>query len=102
MKNIIALSAIVLFITGCGSTPFLERIGWEEEITPVIQIRNDMVYLPDENEPFTGIYEEFYSTNGQKKSETHYTDGKQNGLLTSWYENGKKEIEENYEEGMQE
>ena len=101
MKKLISLLAIVLFISGCDSKRFLGQIGLEEEITNVIQIRNDVAYLPDENEPFTGKYEEYYSTNGQKKSETNYVDGRQNGLFTSWYENGKKEYEENYQDGKQ-
>ena len=101
MKKLISLLAIVLFISGCDSKRFLGQIGLEEEITNVIQIRNDVAYLPDENEPFTGKYEEYYSTNGQKKSETNYVDGRQNGLFTSWYENGKKEYEENHEDGKQ-
>jgi Uncharacterized protein conserved in bacteria len=101
MKNIIAILAIVFVISGCNSKRFLEAMGLEEEITNVIQIRNEIAYLPNENEPFTGKYEEYYSTNGQKKSETNYQDGKQNGLFTSWYENGKKENEENYQDGKQ-
>ena len=101
MKKLISLLAIVLFISGCDSKRFLGQIGLEEEITNVIQIRNDVAYLPNENEPFTGKYEEYYSTNGQKKSETNYVVGRQNGLFTSWYENGKKEYEENHEDGKQ-
>ena len=101
MKQLIGILAIVFFISGCTSKLFLEAIGLEDEITNVIQIRNEIAYLPDEKEPFTGKYEEYYSTNGQKKSETNYKDGKQNGLSTSWYENGKKEYEENYEDGKQ-
>lgn len=101
MKNIICILAIVFIISGCNSKRFLDAIDLEEELTNVIQIRNEIAYLPDENEPFTGKYEEYYSTNGQKKSETNYIDGKQNGLFTSWYENGKKENEGNYKEGKQ-
>jgi antitoxin component YwqK of YwqJK toxin-antitoxin module len=99
MKNIIAILAIVFVISGCNSKRFLEAMGLEEEITNVIQIRNEIAYLPNENKPFTGKYEEYYSTNGQKKSETNYQDGKQNGLFTSWYENGQKKSETNYIDG---
>lgn len=99
MKYLIGILAIVFFISGCNSKRFFEKIGLEVEITNVIQIRNEIAYLPNENEPFTGKYEEYYSTNGQKKSETSYKDGKQNGLFTSWYENGKKMSETNYIDG---
>ena len=99
MKKLIYLLVIVFFNSGCDTKLFLEQIGLEEEITNVIQVRNDVAYLPDENEPFTGRYEEYYSTNGQKKSETNYEDGKQSGLFTNWYENGQKKSETNYIEG---
>jgi hypothetical protein len=54
MKKLIYLLIIVFFNFGCDAKRFLEQIGLEEEITHVIQIRNDVAYLPDENEPFTG------------------------------------------------
>ena len=74
MKNIIGLLAIVFFITGCDSNGFLEKIGLNEKITTVILTRNELVYLPNSDEPFTGRYETHY-LNGQKKSETSYEDG---------------------------
>ena len=99
MKNLIGILAIVFFISGCDSKRFLEQIRLEEEITHVIQIRNEIAYLPDENEPFTGKYEEYYSTNGQKKSETNYIDGKVNGLTIEWDENGQQKGETNNKDG---
>lgn len=99
MKYLIGILAIVFFISGCNNKRLLETIGLKEEITNVIQIKNDMAYLPNENEPFTGKYEEYYSSNGQKKSEANYRDGKLNGLFTSWYENGKKKSETSYING---
>ena len=51
---------------------------------------------PSENGPHIEYYE-----NGQKKSETHYKDGKPEGLLTGWYENGQKKSETQYENGKQ-
>lgn len=37
--------------------------------------------------------------NGQKESEANYQDGKKDGLSTKWYENGKKFREANYKNG---
>ena len=54
MKKLIYLLIIVFFNFGCDAKRFLEQIGLEEEITHVIQIRNEIAYLPNENEPFTG------------------------------------------------
>jgi len=101
MKNIIYILVIAFFISGCDSKRFLEKIRLEEEITKitnVIQIRNEIAYLPNENKPFTGKYEEFYS-NGKKKSEVNYKEGKFNGLKTGWYENGQKKYTANFKDG---
>ena len=40
-----------------------------------------------------------YHSNGQKKFEGSFKDGKLNGLCTSWYENGQKETEGKYKVG---
>ena len=32
--------------------------------------------------------------NGQKKEEINYTNGKEDGLSTEWYENGRKILKE--------
>ena len=80
------------------------------------QIRNGLVYLPNETKPFTGGFVGWYP-NGQKKEEVnyidglavgtrtvwieqYYKDGKEDGQrLTWWYRNGKKESETNYKDG---
>ena len=85
MKNIIGILAIVFFISGCDGNGFLEKIGLKEKISAVIQTRNELVYLPNSDEPFTGKYVTYY-LNGQKKTEINYKEGKRNGLTTGWYE----------------
>ena len=40
--------------------------------------------------PKDGPYVEYYD-NGQKKSEAHYKNGRQEGVSNTWYENGQKE-----------
>ncbi|MDD1611220.1 MAG: hypothetical protein LUO95_11705 [Methylococcaceae bacterium] len=79
MKKIICVLAVVTFISGCNSNTLLEKKESNEKITNVIQIRNEIAFLPNENEPFTGKYEEYYS-NGKKKYEANYKYGKLNGL----------------------
>ena len=39
--------------------------------------------------------------NGQKKTESNYKDGKQDGLQFFWHENGKKQFEANFKDGKQ-
>jgi antitoxin component YwqK of YwqJK toxin-antitoxin module len=50
------------------------------------------------NEP--EVQKEFYD-NGKLKKETHYKNGKQDGLETIWYESGKKKSEKHYEVGIE-
>ncbi len=62
---------------------------------------NRKVIGPDGN-PFTGICIDYYDyETEQKEYETRYKDGKLNGLCTWWYENGLKELENYYENGIE-
>ena len=99
MKNIIGILAIVFFISGCDSNGFLEKIGLKEKISTVIQTRNELVYLPNSDEPFTGKYERYGCEERQRNAEVNYKDGKVNGLLITWYCDGKKRIEATYING---
>lgn len=74
-----------------------------------LDIRDDIVYLPKQDNPFTGKHEEYHanagkvdvkdssqnglSKTGQKDNkyiEIIYKDGKKNGPITMWDENGIK------------
>ena len=48
--------------------------------------------------PKNGPYVEYYE-NGKKWSETHYKNGKWDGLQTRWYKNGQKKSESHYKNG---
>ena len=65
-----------------------------------LDIRNDIAYLPNEDQPFTGKHEEFHS-NGKKYIEINYKEGKRNGSLTMWDENEHKIGNLNYKDGNQ-
>ncbi|MDO9214514.1 MAG: hypothetical protein Q8Q54_04935 [Methylococcales bacterium] len=74
-------------------------VNVDEVVTKTIEYRNNLAYIPNSNEPFTGIYIPLPYDNGQVKSERHYKNGKKNGLDASWYENGYKKMETNYKDG---
>ncbi|MGZ8173629.1 MAG: toxin-antitoxin system YwqK family antitoxin [Methylobacter sp.] len=113
MKKIILAIAVTISISGCDSNNFLEKIGLKERVTTVIQFRGQIAYLPNENEPFTGKIEEYANKNTEtfevscgdehenkyKIQEASFKNGKQNGLATSWYQNGQKQSEENWIDG---
>ncbi len=64
-----------------------ERVTTEE-----LDVRNDIIYLPNEAKPFTGRYETYYP-NGNKKGVAHIKEGKFDGLMTLWDENGQNKTE---------
>ncbi len=63
-----------------------------------LENRNGLKYEVNSEIPFTGNHITYFN-NGLKKTESSYTDGKENGLVTWWYENGQKELEESYKFG---
>ena len=99
--TILLFITLALLIQGCGSSE--ETIDWtpiEETICKETegQERNGLVYLPNQEEPFTGN-NLCKHKNGQKKSEGKIKDGKPVGKWTEWYENGQKGSESNWKDG---
>jgi len=88
MKKIIYTFILTLFIVGCG----------EEKVAKVLQERNGIFYVPNEETPFSGIGESYYLT-GQKQHAYHYEDGIRDGKFTTWYLNGQKSHEGSFNEG---
>ena len=95
IKALLTISFVCIvssLLSGCGSveeTACIETEGQE---------RNGLVYLPNQEEPFTGKNLCKYE-NGQNKAEGKYKDGYQEGKWTYWYENGQKSLERNYKDG---
>jgi antitoxin component YwqK of YwqJK toxin-antitoxin module len=70
----------------------------KERVTNVEpEVRNEIYYLPNEKEPFTGKYVKFHQ-NGIKEVDANYKDGKRTRFI-SWRENGKKLEETNFVNG---
>ena len=91
MKAILFALFVGLLMVGCG-----EQVVNESKL----QDRNGVMYIPNEENPFTGRAESFYD-NGQKEWEANYKDGKVDGLWTDWYENGQKKAEANWKDGKE-
>ncbi|MDC0156732.1 toxin-antitoxin system YwqK family antitoxin [Verrucomicrobia bacterium] len=88
MKPVLLSLAIALLMVGWG-----EVVDYEK-----LQDRGGVMYLPNEETPFTGRAESFHE-NGQKSDEINFKDGKWDGLRTAWYPNGQKYLSCNYEDG---
>ena len=89
MKATLFALFVGLLMVGCGDG--IVEYGDLED-------RNGVMYLPNEETPFTGRTESFHE-NGQKKGEVTFKDGKPEGPWTGWYENGQKTSETNYKDG---
>ena len=94
LLTILFVCIVSSLLSGCGSVE--ETICKEREG----QERNGLVYLPNQQEPFTGKKLCKYE-NGQNRVEGKYKDGLLDGIWTEWYENGQIEAEENYKDGKQ-
>lgn len=63
------------------------------------QIRNGLLYLPNQEVPFTGRNLCKYR-NGQRLSEGSYKGGEKDGKWSWWYENGQISQEGSFKDGM--
>jgi len=71
-----------------------------------LQDRNGLKYIINEEQPFSGHLVAYTNTppniiEKQKIISIHYKDGKENGLSTTWSDNGQKETETYYKDGKQ-
>ena len=69
-------------------------------VVPVGELQqiDGLYYTENSLAPYAGVARSFYE-NGQKESEYHFREGLQHGVQGDWYENGQKERQLNYEKG---
>ena len=90
-KLIILLFSIFISINSYGGI-FNETICFETD-------GQNIVFLPNETDPYTGQYLCKYD-NGLKEREGRYKNGKLDGKLIEWFQfNGQIKREENYKNG---
>jgi len=66
----------------------------------LLQNRNGIYYLPNEEKSFTGVAVSKHENGQKKRHETTYKDGSQYGLWTKWHENGQKASEATTKDGI--
>ena len=119
MKKSFIIYTFIIFILTSFSI-FAEREVSYENL--VYYEDNELVYVINETEPFTGIGKNYYEDkslrlvapylngklegivkeyypSGKLKSEENYVDGQLNGKVITYYENGNIEYEQNYKDG---
>lgn len=106
-KLLIASLFAALFASCSGSTDSSGELS--EEIDSNYCDCNDLVfddgynhfYRFERREGFSGLCEEFYG-NDQKKLEKNFLDGKVNGKMISYHDNGQIHVEEQFDMNFQE
>ncbi|MBK8814059.1 MAG: toxin-antitoxin system YwqK family antitoxin [Methylococcaceae bacterium] len=71
----------------------------KEKITTVLEERNNLMFMPNQSEPFTSIHHGYFP-NGSKQFESQYKNGKKDGFDSVWHENGQKRFEIGYKDGV--
>ena len=110
MKKVSSLLCVfaLLFVTGCK--PNLDNPDTLNEILEgamgfdVLQWRGKggerLAYAPNTTEPYTGWVKKVYPS-GQACVLLQYKNGKMNGPLVSWWQNGQKSEERNYKDDLE-
>ena len=86
-------------------TIMIKHIKWkEEEVAKVREIEQEAFEEQQRVLHEGGVYGpnsvlHLNYRNGQKKSSTHYKNGKQHGPYAAWHENGQKKLEYHYKNG---
>ncbi|MFL2510528.1 MAG: hypothetical protein ACJ0RE_05155 [Alphaproteobacteria bacterium] len=94
MKTLLTLFVLFLSLISLNSNAgiFDKTVCLETDV----QIRLGNIYLPNKNKPFTGNILCEYE-NGKTKIKGEVKDGKIDGELFMWYENGQKKVEATFE-----
>jgi antitoxin component YwqK of YwqJK toxin-antitoxin module len=107
MKKLLAAMFVALLMVGCGGPDLddketLDGIIAEAIVWGKLQERakegEKLAYAPNQETPYTGWVKVMWG-NEQVRLLAQYEDGKGDGLFTSWYEKGQKEMEGNVKDG---
>ena len=101
MKKLLAAMFAALLMVGCGGNDLddmetrdkiiAEAIDWGK-LQEKGEEGEQLYYAPNQQTPYTGWVKVMWG-NEQVRLLSQYKDGKGDGLFTSWYEKGQKEME---------
>ena len=95
----LALISTIFIFCGCATKAKAETTEPVRVITSdKIEVRGGLYYEVNQTAPFTGLVQDFYS-DGKKKGEANYKDGKRHGMKTLWNKNGQKKVEASFKDG---
>ena len=91
-KKLLSLFVLFVFFVSVNmKTLTKERV----ELKFRLQRRDGIIYIMNEEEPYTGVLVDYYK-NGQIKIKGNYKAGKPDGEFVSYYENGEIKLKEYY------
>ncbi len=101
LKKLVPVFAALL-VAGCGekslSDSAIKKALKEAVEKESLQVRKHLYYRVNESEPYSGWVKEMYDS-GQVQGLGQFKDGKPDGLLTAWAENGQRVLEATYKDG---
>ena len=71
----------------CSTWNIEKRVIENEDPSTGKKTLTELAFVAGEKKPFTGIFEGYHRS-GTKKAEIRFKNGKQNGLVCMWYDNG--------------
>ena len=102
-KLLLLLFSLMISFNSYGEIGCSEKDDSENLIESTIYLQKNgyFFYLPSQSNPYSGenlcIYKD---SSGQYFLKGKIKNGKRHGKSTSWYENGQKQLEENFLEGL--
>ena len=90
-KLLLLLFSLLISFNSLGKTVCVDTDTMEDDV---------IIYLTNENKPFTGKHLCKYE-NGQVREEATFQDGKLDGKWTWWHEDGQIDSEANYKDGKE-
>ena len=108
MKGLLSILCLSWALTGCQKPDMKDPEVFEEIASQAIdpttleakRVKGLMVLcIPGTEKPFSGWVKENYD-NGRLKRLGYLNDGAKDGLWTSWYENGEKQLEIRYKKDV--
>ena len=104
MKFVVLLPLFAaLLVAGCGekslSDSAIKKALKEAVEKESLQVRKHLYYRVNESEPYSGWVKEKYDS-GQANTLMLFKDGKRDGPIVTWHENGQKKYEGTSKDGI--
>ena len=98
-KLLISLISILISVNSYAKVELNFSSDTFCELSPKVQVRNNLYYLPNQTKPYSGANLCIYLSNGQYHNKGKMKNGLRDGVWSFWHENGQIEQKINYKNG---